>query len=215
MRDVRPIHVLLLLGALAAIVAVVACASGGDAPVDLGDGGGDEGGIGSGDGGSGGDGGDATTKTGDGGCGAACNCSAMGPPSSCAAAMSLGTLSVGQTASATGNLVTTTAEAYVSVSFTDNVNLAYHPTIALTQGASEFAFDVISDCSGSFLECADDEAGSSATTWEEFYADASDADPDVFVPIMPAGDDGGVIIRIHRQSGKSASCNTYQLTISE
>ena len=209
--------IVLLALASAAGVAVVACASGGgdEAYVGTGDGGDGDGGGGGSDAASTGDGGHPA----DGGCGAACQCSSMGPPGTCAAAMSLGALQPGQMTSASGNIVPSGAEAWVSVTFTGNTSPSYHPQIALTSGATEFAFDVMSDCSGTVLSC-DDEAdagpGSGTATWEEFYGDGGDfSNADAFVPIPPSGNDGGVVVRVYRRTGQPASCNQYTLSVSE
>ena len=209
------VSIVLLALASATGVAVVACANGG----------GDDQAYGSGtdDGGDGAGGGSDATSTGEGGhpldagCGSACQCTSTGPPSSCAAAMSLGALQPGQMASASGNIAPAGSQAYVSVTFTGSASQGYHPQIALTMGAMEFEFDVMSDCSGTALTC-DDEAGSSSgtSTWEEYYGDGGDfSNPDAFVPIPPSGDDGGVIVRVYRRTGQAATCNKYTLTVSE
>jgi hypothetical protein len=214
-----PIVLLALATATAAGVAILACASGGGGGDDVYGGGTDDGG-GGGDGAGGGP--DART-TGDGGhpveagCPTACPCGPMGPPSSCTAAMSLGTLTPGQMASASGNIVPATSQAYVSVTFTGNTSPGYHPQIALTTGAMEFAFDVTSDCAGTLLGCDDQtDGGAGLSTWEEYYGDGGDfSNPDAFVPIAPSGNDGGVIVRVYRRTGQAATCNQYTLTVSE
>lgn len=206
-----------LLGVAAAgLAVVVACASGGDDTAtgsgDDGGGVGDDGSIGPGDDGGGG------TKDGGGGGGDAWHCTPMGPPSTCASAMDLGTLSPGQMATASGNLASLTGEAYVSVTFSGNTLAAYHPLITMSSGATEFAFDVLTDCTGTVAVCDDFEAGVPAnlSTWEEFYGDASDfANADAFIPVPPSGNDGGLLVHIYRRSGKPLSCNNYTLTVSE
>jgi hypothetical protein len=129
-------------------------------------------------------------------------------------AMNLGTLMQGQMMTAMGNIATTGGQAYVAVSFTGNLTPTYHPQIALTQGASEFAFDVLSDCNGTVLTCGEGDAAMGASTWEEFYADADFAH-DAFIPIQPTGNNGGVVVRIYRRTGMPLSCNPYTLTVSE
>jgi hypothetical protein len=208
----------LLFAAVAATAgAVAACANGGD---DSGFTGGDDGG-GLGDATTDGDDatptGDGGTKGGDTGGPDVFTCTPVGPSSDCTMAMSLGTLMPGQMVSATGNIAMTGGQAYVAVSFTGNTTPTYHPLIALTEGGTEFAFDVLSDCTGTLLTCADDDAGDDAmgtSTWEEFYADA-DFSSDAFIAIPPAGNSGGVLVRIYRRSGMPLSCNQYALTVSQ
>jgi hypothetical protein len=145
-------------------------------------------------------------------------CTPTGPSNDCTMAMNLGPLMPGQTMSAMGNIATAGGQAFVSVSFTGNATPMYHPQVSLTEGGAEFAFDVLSDCSGTvLLTCADDEGGEAGgySTWEEFYADGGDFTNDAFVPIAPSGDDGGVVVRIYRRSGMPLSCNQYALTVSE
>jgi hypothetical protein len=131
--------------------------------------------------------------------------------------MDLGALMPGQMATASGNIVPVGSQAYVTVTFTGNASPGYHPQIALTTGATEFAFDVMSDCSGTVLDCDDQtDAGAGTSTWEEYYDDGGDfSNLDAFVPIPPSGDDGGVVVRVFRRAGQPASCNQYTLTVSE
>ena len=213
MRATTYLSLFLAAGAAAAGV-VTACANGGD----------DDGYTAGDDGGSGGDAttnGDGPTTTGDGGGtqdgGAGVDvfmCTPVGPPSDCTMAMNLGTLTPGQTATATGNIAMVDGQAFVTVSFTGNVTPTYHPLITFADGGSEFAFDILSDCNGLVLTCDDGDA-SGSTAWEQFYADGADFSSDAFVPIAPAGDDGGVVIRIYRRDGMPLSCNQYALTVSQ
>jgi hypothetical protein len=207
----------LLFAVAAGTVGVVtACANGGD---DEYTGSGDDGGGGLGDATTDGE---AGTTTGDGGMqdGDAgidvFTCTAMGPSSDCTMAMNLGTLTPGQMVTATGNIATMDGQAYVAVSFTGNLTPTYHPQIALAEGGSEFAFDILSDCNGTVLMCPDevDDDAMGSSTWEEFYADA-DFKSDAFIPIPPAGDDGGVLVRIYRRSGMPITCDQYALTVSQ
>lgn len=211
---------LLLLAVAGTAGAAAACATGGDGTYAGGDAGGDDGGYGDAAGG------DGASTMGDGGMHGADSardafmCTPMGPSSDCTMAMNLGTLTPGQMLSATGNIATAGGQAYVAVTFTGNVTPTYHPQIALSEGGAEFAFDVLSDCTGALLTCPDDEAaaddaGTGTSTWEEFYADGAAFTSDAFVPIQPAGDDGGVVVRIYRRAGMPLSCNQYALTVSE
>lgn len=202
------------LAAVAGTAGVVtACANGGD---DSNYGSGDDGGLG-------GDAtidGEASTTTGDGGTQDGDTgvdvfmCTPVGPPSDCTMAMNLGILTPGQMVNATGNIATMDAQAFVAVSFTGNNQPTYHPLITLDDGGSEFAFDILSDCNGVVLTCDDGDAMGSST-WEQYYLDAADYMRDVFIPIPPAGDDGGVVVRIYRRTGMPLSCNQYSLTVSQ
>lgn len=216
-------HLTLLFAAVAGSAGVAAaCANGGDDTSYTG--GGDDGGSGDGTAG------DGTTTMGDGGDGGRQGadsapdvpmCTPTGPSSDCTMAMNLGTLTPGQMLSATGNIATAGGQAYVAVTFSGNTTPAYHPQITLADGGTEFAFDVVSDCSGTLVTCADsldddagDDAGTGTLTWEEYYADAAFTS-DHFVPIQPSGNDGGVLVRVYRRSGMPPSCNQYSLTVSE
>ena len=64
-----------------------------------------------------------------------------------------------QTMTSTGNLVPLGQDAYLTVTFNGNTSEDYHPSITLTKGASEFLFDVFSDCSGTTLACGDQDGG--------------------------------------------------------
>ncbi|HEX8794162.1 MAG TPA: hypothetical protein VF765_24635 [Polyangiaceae bacterium] len=204
----------LFLAAAAGTAGVVtACANGGD---DTGYTAGDDGGSG-GDATTGGDGsmtmGDGGTQDGDAGVDVFM-CTPVGPTSDCTMAMNLGTLTPGQMTNAMGNIATLDGQAFFAVSFTGNGQPTYHPLITLDDGGSEFAFDILSDCNGFVLTCDDGDA-SGSTTWEQYYVDASDYTRDVFVPIPPAGDDGGVVVRVYRRTGMPLSCNQYSLTVSQ
>jgi len=196
----------LVFGTVAsAAVVVTACANGGDDSNYSGD----DGGLG--DATTGGDG----PKTGDGAHGdTGLACTPVGPSSDCTMPTSLGTLTPGQMVNTTGNIATAGGQAYVTVSFAGNLTPAYHPQIALTEGESEFAFDILSDCSGTALACGDGDAATGNATWEDFYGDAADFASDAFVPIE-TGNDGGVVVRIYRRTGLPLSCNQYALTVSE
>lgn len=205
----------LLFAAAAGTAGVVtACANGGDVSSYSG---GDDGG-GAGDATI--DGGEGSTPTGDGGTqdvGTGVDvfmCTPVGPTSDCTMAMNLGMLTPGQMTTAAGNIATLDGQAFFAVSFTGNATPTYHPLIALADGGSEFAFDILSDCNGVVLTCDDGDA-SGSTTWEEFYADASSFASDAFIPIPPAGDDGGVVVRVYRRAGMPLSCNQYALTVSQ
>lgn len=202
----------LFLAAVAGTAGVVtACANGGDDNYSAGDDAALEGDAAAG--------GDGSRTTGDGGMQDAdagvdvFMCTPVGPSSDCTMAMNLGTLTPGQMTTATGNIATLDGQAFVAVSFTGNAMPAYHPMIALADGGSEFAFDILSDCNGAVLTCADGDA-MGTSTWEQFYLDAAFSS-DAFIAIPPAGDDGGVVVRIYRRTGMPLSCNQYALTVSQ
>lgn len=208
---------LIVLAVASVAAAVVACAGGSDDYYGGAEGGGDDGGGGDGTTGDGASG-DGGTQT-DGSSRDVFNCSPVGPSNMCATAMDLGMLTQGQSMMVNGNIATAGGQAYVAMSFSGNTLPGYHPQIALTMGATEFAFDVLSDCNGATLFCDDEEAATGMSTWEEFYSDAGDAadfsNVDAFAPIPPSGDDGGVVVRIYRRTGKPLTCNPYVLTVSE
>jgi len=210
-----------MAGCLAATLAA-ACASGGD---DSGyTGGGDDGSAGDGtlsEGGPSPDGGRADHMGID-----VANCTASGPPTTCTSPTSLGTLMPAQTMASTGNLVPVSQDAYLTVTFTGNTSEDYHPSITLTKGASEFLFDVLSDCSGTTLPCGDQEggdpeAGSSMglTTWEvqytggDFNSEAAAGTDGAFEPIAAVGSGGTVLVHLYRKAGLPGSCNEYTLTV--
>ncbi len=209
---------LLFVAVAGAAGAAAACANGGDDTSYTGDDGGGSGDATTGDG---------TAPTGDGGTQRDADagrdvfmCTPVGPSSDCTMPMNLGTLTPGQTLSANGNIAMAGGQAFVAVTFSGNLVPSYHPQIALAEGGTEFAFDVLSDCSGSLLTCPDeeagtDDAGSGTSTWEEYYADGAAFTSDAFVPIQPAGNNGGVVVRIYRRSGMPLSCNQYSLSVSE
>ena len=130
---------------------------------------------------------------------------------SCGAASSLGTLSIGGNASATGSLPVANNESWFSVVFSQNTNLSYHPHVLFTSNPSgEFAFDVLSNCSGAVLTCPDQSNGPATTQreWEVKYT-AGDSTSPGFVPIPSQA----VWIRVYRAAG-AANCDEYTLSVS-
>lgn len=148
-------------------------------------------------------------------------CAPSGPPTTCSSPTNLGSLMPTQTKTSTGNLVPAGQDAYLTVTFNGNTSEDYHPSIALTQGASEFLFDVLSDCSGTTLTCGDQDGGpaTGVTTWEveytggDFNSDAAAGTDGAFEPIPPVGDMGTVFVHLYRKSGLPVSCNKYVLTV--
>lgn len=172
----RVLAALLAAGSLAVALAA-ACASGGDTASAGDDGGGGDGTL-SGDGpfpeGSYSDRGgrDVSTVT----------CSPSGPATTCASPTNLGSMMPAQTLTSTGNLVPAGQDAYLTVTFNGNTSEDYHPSIALTKGASEFRFDVFSDCNSTTLTCGDQEGGdddggggasTGLTTWRSSTPEAT------------------------------------------
>ncbi len=215
---------MLVAGGLAATFAG-ACATG--VQDDSGDdGGGDDGGGGGtdgtlSDGAPGSEGGQADRMALD-----VATCSASGPPTTCSSPTNLGSLMPAQTMTSTGNLVPLGQDAYLTVTFNGNTSEDYHPSITLTKGASEFLFDVISDCSGTTLPCGDQEAddteaGASTglTTWEvqytggDFNSEAAAGTDGAFDPIPAVGSAGTVLVHLYRKQGLPVSCNQYTLTV--
>lgn len=151
----------------------------------------------------------------DGTCQNGCECSTSNTSSSCNTPTSVGTLQVGQSVPFTGNLVPAGQEAYVAVTFSGNANGSYHPSVTLSLGSAEFAFDVLSNCSGTRISCGQEGGGSTGiTTWEEFYAAGDPNQPANFNAIPAVGNNGTIIIHVYRRAGKPVSCNNYTLTIS-
>ena len=153
-------------------------------------------------------------------------CTASGPATTCAAPATLGPLMPTQMMTSTGNLVPLGQDAYLSVAFTGNTSASYHPSINLTQGATEFVFDVLSDCSGTTLPCGDPEGGlpeagasTGLTTWEvqytggDFTSEAAAGTDGAFEPIPAVGSGGTVIVHVYRRAGLPLSCNQYTLTV--
>jgi hypothetical protein len=148
-------------------------------------------------------------------CSNGCECSSSGTSSTCASPSSLGTLNVGQTITFSGNLVPAGREAYLTVTFTGNGNLAYHPHIVLTAGAAEFSFDVLVNCAGGAISCGTEGGNSiNRTDWEVLYTGGDPNNPPNFNPIPAVGSGGVVLIHVYRRPGRAVTCNNYTLTIS-
>jgi hypothetical protein len=153
-----------------------------------------------------------------------CECKTTGTSNSCTSPTSIGsgTLALGGTAGYTGNLVPAGEEAFLTITFSGNTSLSYHPHITMTQGFNEFAFDIYSTC-GNALSCGN-EGGSSngLTNWEVAYTagDPNSHPPPPnqalsnYIPIPAVGNGGTVIIHVYRRSGQPVSCNNYVLAIS-
>jgi hypothetical protein len=211
---------LLVAGSLAATFAV-ACATGAES--DSAYDGGDDGSGGDGtlsEGGPNPEGGQADHAV------DVATCTPSGPPTTCSSPTSLGSMMPAQTVTSTGNLVPLGQDAYLTVTFTGNTSEDYHPNITLTKGASEFLFDVFSDCSGTALPCGDQEdddteAGTSIglTTWEveytggDFNSEAAPGTDGAFEPIPAVGNGGTVLVHLYRKDGLPVSCNEYTLTV--
>ena len=212
---------LLLASSLAATLGV-ACATG--VQIDPGDdGGGDDGSTGDGtlsEGGPSPEGAQADRMSVD------VTCTASGPPNTCGSPTSLGSLMPAQTMTSTGNLVAAGQDTYLTVTFNGNTSEDYHPSITLTKGASEFLFDVLSDCSGTTLPCGDQEGGDpeagasmGLTTWEvqytggDFNSEAAPGTDGAFDPIPAVGAAGTVLVHLYRRAGLPVTCNEYTLTV--
>lgn len=146
-----------------------------------------------------------------------CECATAGTSAACAAPTALGALTVGQSAAYTGNLVPAGQEAWLVVTFTSNLNYSYHPSVSLTAGASEFKFDLLTNCTGTPAGSCGNEGGSSTgvTSWETVYTGGDPGNPlGYFQPIPPPGASGTVLIHVYRATGLPVTCNSYTLTIS-
>jgi len=108
----------------------------------------------------------------------------------------------------TGNLVPAGQEAYLTVFFTGNTSLLYHPHVLMTAGATEFRFDVLANCSGGLLACGIE--GGTAGQLSEWEMQYTAGDPArAFNPISGAT----IIIHVTRRSGLPVTCNGYTLRI--
>jgi hypothetical protein len=148
-----------------------------------------------------------------------CNCEASTNGTSCATATVVPPLALGGSTMLSGNIPTESTENWFQITFGGAAtNLSYHPEIQfMTNPENEFVFEVVSACSGAPLSCADLDAATSVTTWEEFYTPqdaAPPAYPSEFMPISPVGAAGVVLIRVHR-ANPGANCDGYELTVSD
>jgi hypothetical protein len=160
-----------------------------------------------------------------GGCANGCECKAVGESATCTAPTSLGSIAAGSVTpiTTTGNLPVTGAAGYYSVTFTGEAGTNYHPKVTMTAGAGEFAFTILSNCSGGNLSCGTE--GGTATTktaWEVSYIGPSPAaDPSSvgefgasnFSAVPAVGNAGTIIIEVKRQAPYATSCNNFTLTI--
>lgn len=148
----------------------------------------------------------------DGVCANGCECALPTVSSVCAAPASLGTLNIGQTQSASSNLVPLGREAWYQVTFVNNTNPGYHPRVRFTSNpGTAYRFDVLSSCSGSAISCGEGGNSSSVTDWETFYTDYR---PPVTGFIPEVGSGGTIWIRVFRRAGLPATCDQYTLTVS-
>jgi hypothetical protein len=143
-----------------------------------------------------------------------CNCQAEGGASSCGTANVVPPLALGAKTTLSGNLPTEDGETWYQITFSgSNSNITYHPKISFTTNPNnEFVFNIVASCSGAPLSCADLEAGTSLTTWEEYYDVSPDASELKAIPAVGAA--GVVLIEVHR-ANPGASCDSYELTVSD
>jgi hypothetical protein len=110
----------------------------------------------------------------------------------------------------TGNLPTAGQEGWFSVTFTGNGSSSFHPHITMTAGASEFGFDVATNCSGGTTTCGMEGGVSTGRTdWETFWNQTGYNNP---IPLPGTG--GTVFVRVFRKAG-GVTCNNYTLTITD
>src|SRR5205807_2781854 len=83
-----------------------------------------------------------------------CECLADGNGTQCNTPTILGSLVVGGSATASGNVVPAGDNDWFQITFTGNTNFAYHPKVALTTNpGNQFQFDVYSNCAGGTQAC--------------------------------------------------------------
>jgi hypothetical protein len=133
----------------------------------------------------------------------------------CGSAVNLGGINPGRSATYTATLVPGTTSTWVTVTFNDNTNLAYHPHVTLTTNPnSEYVFDIYNTCNGSNPACGT-EGGTAVgvTDWETFYTAGDPSHPATFQSIQ-VGTGGQVWIQVRKVSGP-VDCNAFTLTISD
>jgi hypothetical protein len=148
-----------------------------------------------------------------------CECATAGTSASSAAPTFLGSLNIGQAVSFTGNLVPAGQEAWLVITFNGNVSATYHAKIALVAGASEYKFDLLSNCSGTAAgTCGEGGNSVGLTSWEAFYTAGDPTSYPVtgsnFNPIAPPGANGVVLVHVYRAAGVATTCSNYTLQLS-
>ena len=164
----------------------------------------------------------------DGACANGCECKSAPAVSTCQAPIQIAAIPAGGAPQTTApaNMVGGVTEAWYSVSFSDNANVAFHPLISIkntniTGQANPvlFQFDVMSACGVSINGCKQENGNGAPVTaktqWETFYSGLDPMQPRMmFAPIAPPGNNGALLIRVYRAGGAPATCDTFTLSIS-
>ena len=151
-----------------------------------------------------------------------CECHDAGVSQSCNAATNEGVLSVGGSASVIGNLPFAGDANFISVGFSGNASLSYHPNILFTNNPNnEYLFDLTEGCGGTSPPCGS-EGGNCVgkVQWDVSYSasitahdvGASGCGTCAFQPIaaLPT-----LVIRVYRNPASPAiTCDSYTIQIS-
>lgn len=148
--------------------------------------------------------------------GCECLSDSVGP--TCNGATGLMPLNLGDTTSATGNLVPSGKENWFQVTFKGNGSLNYHPHVKLsTNPGNAFLFDLFSNCAGSTVGCGKEGGTANGRTdWEVSYSGpnpAADPNNPGFKAIPEVGNAGTVYIRVYRANGAPVSCDNFVLSV--
>jgi hypothetical protein len=146
-----------------------------------------------------------------------CECHDDGVSQSCNAATNEGVLSIGGGASVTGNLPFAGDANFISVGFSGNTQLTYHPNILFTNNPNnEYLFDITEGCGGPAPPCGSE--GGTCTgkvQWDVSYSasiTAHDTTAATFAPIpaLPT-----LVVRVYRNpASPTITCDSYTIQIS-
>ena len=133
---------------------------------------------------------------------------------SCSAATVQAALTLGGSITAMGTLTAMGEEDWISVTFNNEANLAFHGHIVFSANpGTQFVFDVASSC-GVLRACGEGGTCEGKTEWEEMYGTPT-GDPTglTWAPIPAVG---LTYIRVYRSNPAAApTCDQWELTISE
>jgi Cys-rich repeat protein len=147
---------------------------------------------------------------------------------SCNSPTAIRALAIGDSTTATSNIIHPTDEVWFQANFLGNADpsLNYHPKIALTVNPNnEFVFDVYSNCNNAVPCGGEGGTALSRISWEVQYkgpfAPNPGADPNSkdingnskFQPIPAVGNNGAVLVRVRRTSAGD-SCDAFTLNVS-
>jgi hypothetical protein len=150
-----------------------------------------------------------------------CECPDTVYGTSCGGATGLGTLNYNDSRTVTSQLPASGSEqAWFVINFPSNgsnPSTAYHPHIALTQGAGEYKFDVQSNCGGALaFTCNTAGDSSNATNLTSFDVQGGgDYGTNTYGAVPAVGTNGQVYIKVHRANTSAVSCNPFTLVISD